>query len=470
MKNGHDNLFSIAEPLVGLPHIDQYAGAWAMYEPAFNLLLGHAKNINVQLHMEKVQSAEGQAAIAAQSSSEVAVRGSGIGVIEIVGPMQKHVSSFSSGTSTVHARRQLRAAMDDSIAGVLIHFDTPGGTVAGTHDLAADIAALAKKKPVYGHAPDLCASAGMWAAANCTKFFAGPSALIGSIGVFNVIYDLSQMAEKEGVEVHVVRFGAFKGSATPGTKITEEQLAEYQRIIDAYGDDFVSAIAKGRGMTKAEAKQLADGRVHKGQEAVDLKLIDGVQSMDATFSQLIEATKKPSGSSNKKAEARATLSGSKPMSTENSREAASEGTLVAELKSFTPTIKQLKAACPGASDSFLLEQVELGASLEDATKAHNVTLAAENAKLKADLAAKETAAKEKVEGAEPPKVKKGNPALADAATATDDDSTGDARETWDAKIAETMQSRSISRPEAAVIVGRKHPELRAALCGVDKLK
>ena len=61
-----------------------------------------------------------------------------------------------------------------------------------------------------------------------------------------MLTDSSKAAEDLGFKVHVVRAGALKGAGTPGTEITEEQLAETQKVVDAINEEFLGVIAKGR--------------------------------------------------------------------------------------------------------------------------------------------------------------------------------------------------------------------------------
>lgn len=427
------------------PYADQYFGVWCMYEPAFNGLVGQARQLNVQLHLEKQQQPQAQAAIAARGSGEVRIQRGGIAMIELSGSLQKHASSFSGGSSTVAARRQIRAAMnDEAVAGILLHIDSPGGTVAGTDDLGRDVAEAAKQKPVYAYIEDLGASAAYWIASQASKVFANSAGLVGSIGVFTVVHDLSQLAEKEGVQVHVVKFGGFKGSGVPGTKVSEEQLAEMQKLVNGYGEDFVAAVAAGRNLPRVTAEQLADGRVHKAADALSLKLIDGVQSIDATLSQLIEATQKPSrGSRAKDATRRPTMSqDSDPVAT--------------EVLTTNATLAQLKKAIPEAASDFLVSQLEAEATVEEAVRAHSQVLAAENAQLKADLE------KAQADAAATPKPKAGNPGLKDVTADSDGSSALDAREAFEAKIDE-YTATGLTRPQAVTKVAKKHPELRQAL-------
>lgn len=352
-----------------VPFADQYVGVWSILERHANALLQQAQQINIQLHLEQAATPERQAAIAAQASTELSVTREGVAVIQLSGSLTKQASSFASSRSTVAARRQVRAAAaDESVTGILLYIDSPGGMVAGTADLADEITTAKKKKPVYAYIEDLGASAAYWIASQADKVFANSSAEVGSIGVFMVVTDWKAFAEKEGAKVHVVRFGDYKGAGVAGTEITDAQLAEWQRSVDNYGAMFVDAIAAGRGLTKTQAQQLADGRIHPAAAAADLKLIDGVQSLDATMAALVVA-----GNGQKQK--------GKKMSTTASTDAPARE---------PATAAQLKAEFPESSAEFRMEQLEKGATIAEAHKAYSAHLTEQ---LKKEQAAREEAEK-----------------------------------------------------------------------------
>ncbi len=385
------SLLSSRVEFAGVPFIDQYAGVWALFEPHARVLLGQAENINLQLHLEQhAPQPTAGSAMGTSGLSDVRVTRDGIAIVELRGTLMKQVSSFSGGTSTVRARRQIRAAAaSDEVEGIFVVIDSPGGTVAGTADLAADIRAAGSKKPCFAFSEDLCASAAYWFGSQCHRLTAGASALVGSIGVFSVIYDMSKMAEKEGVKVHVVRFGEFKGAGTPGTEITEEQLARWQRITDAHGEDFVNAVAAGRKLAIDKAKLLADGDIHKGSAALDKKLIDAVETQDEAYAALIAEIKKPS---------------SKNRGTRMSKDPAELTATLSELRPAEASLSDLRDACPGASSDFLLSQLEKKATVAEAMKAHSQALADANAALakeRDELKAKATETEHKKRGAAP---------------------------------------------------------------------
>lgn len=226
-------------------------------------------------------------------------------------------------------------AADESAESILLYVDSPGGTVRGTGDLAAAIAEAAQKKNVVAYIEDLGASAAYWIASQASKVYANPTALVGSIGTFSVVYDMSAMAEQLGFKVHVMRAGEYKGAGTPGTAVTEEQIAEWQRVVDSINEHFIAGVAAGRHMSADAVRAIADGRVHVGKEAVALGLIDGVQTLEATIQSL-------------------------------QRPAAAPGRNPNRSRTTMASFQEIKAACPGADADFLVAQMSADASVDQA--------------------------------------------------------------------------------------------------------
>jgi signal peptide peptidase SppA len=217
----------------------------------------------------------------------------GTAIISIAGTMMKGDSKFSDVASTVRIRQALRAAQaDQAVNAILLVIDSPGGTLAGTAELAADVAG--SKKPVYAHIDDLGASAAYWVASQSRRVTANATAMVGSIGTVAIVEDTSKAYEMAGVKVYVISTGEFKGAFADGTKITEPQLQYYQGLINELNEHFVSGVTAGRKMEKKEVKAVADGRVFVAAEAKKLGLIDAVQSLEETVAYVAQRHQKPS--------------------------------------------------------------------------------------------------------------------------------------------------------------------------------
>ncbi len=228
----------------------------------------------------------------ADTSAGYETDGNGIAQIGIYGHMTKGQSKYG-GTSTVRTRIKVRKAVrDDSVQAILLHIDSPGGTVAGTAELADDIARAGQQKTIYAYVEDFGASAAYWLASQTSRISANRTALIGSIGILAILDDTSGRYEEAGIKVHIVSTGPYKGAFVDGAPITEEHLDYAQEMIDDMNAHFLQAIKQGRQMSLSAVKKLADGRVHIAAKAKELGLIDAVESLDETVDRLRKVVRK----------------------------------------------------------------------------------------------------------------------------------------------------------------------------------
>lgn len=217
------------------------------------------------------------------------VTSSGIALIPLSGPLMKAWSKYG-GTSSLWARAAIRNAdRDPNVKAIMLHVDSPGGTSAGTAELGDDIAAA--KKPLHAHIDDLGASAAYWAASQADHISMNRTGMAGSIGVYASIYDTSKAADLQGVQVHVLATGPYKGAGEEGAPVTEEQLAHWQGVINNQFTHFEAAVRGGRRMLKSQFNRVSDGRVFGAEESKALGLIDEVASFDKAMIRLKQAAK-----------------------------------------------------------------------------------------------------------------------------------------------------------------------------------
>ena len=216
----------------------------------------------------------------------------GVAIVRLLGPLMKGWSKYG-GTSTIDARRQLRAAaVDKKVKGVLLAIDSPGGTAAGTAELADEVQAAGRAKPLHAFIEDTGASAAYWAASQAGRITANRGAMVGSIGTMAVLYDVSKAAEKQGVEPVVFTTGPYKAMGVEGAAITAEQREYWQGVVDKLNEGFLDAVSRGRGFGKEGLDAVSDGRVWVGKDAQALGLIDGVGSFDDAMNGLLAAVEK----------------------------------------------------------------------------------------------------------------------------------------------------------------------------------
>lgn len=217
------------------------------------------------------------------------VTAEGIAVVSIDGMMTKGTSKYEGTTSTAATRRALRAAAErEDVRAILLRVSSPGGYVDGTADLAADVARIAGELPVEAYIEDIGASAAYWVASQAAKVWANPTAVIGSIGTFQVLWDESKAFDAAGIKVHVLSTGPLKGAGQQGTEITPEILKAEQTIVDDVNAHFLRGVRTGRKMTPKQVEAVATGEVWIASKAKDLGLIDGIRTIDQVVASLAE--------------------------------------------------------------------------------------------------------------------------------------------------------------------------------------
>ncbi len=435
---------------LGVPHLADYFGVWSILEDPFRAAVARFSGVDLHAHVQA------QAAQARSLDLSYSVTDDGVALFELDGLMMKHASSFSGTASTTALRHQLRnGARDDKVQKGLLKIDSPGGTVAGTKDLADDVAAFAKVKPIVAYIEDLGASAAYWVASQTTKIYANATALVGSIGTYAVICDYSAQAAMIGVKVHVVRSAQFKGEGVEGTEVTAAHLAEAQDRIDALNEFFVQGVSIGRKMAIGKVREIADGRVHVGEKARAIGLIDGVRSLDDVFVEL-QSIGKP-----RQSQTRVSLSTKerKTMSTVTDDPQATEQT-PATPKAATPpplpaaaSYADIVAACPGADAAFICAQQAASATVDQARKGWMTAQQDQNVALKKDLeSARAQAAKP---GVTPLGTGDGKNTLSAAAGG------GDATDRWNQAVAEKVAAGKTQAQAIAAVVA-EDPDLQDA--------
>ena len=193
----------------------------------------------------------------------------GIGVIAIEGPILRKpdliARVFLGATSSEEIGEALReAAGRNDIKAVFLNIDSPGGTVAGTPELAAAVASLNERKPVYAFSSGLMCSAAYWVASQARAIYATPSAQVGSIGVVQAVIDSSAAIDKAGIKVEMFSVGKYKAMGAPGTALTDDQRELIQSNLAEIAAEFHDAVlSRGRAIP-AEAME---GQTFSGKQA-----------------------------------------------------------------------------------------------------------------------------------------------------------------------------------------------------------
>lgn len=223
----------------------------------------------------------------ANERTSLRVGADGVAVVVLDGVMSKGGGWFGASTSAVRAQVRDAAARDD-VRAIVLKISSPGGYVDGTADLAADVATAATRKPVEAYVEDVCASAAYWVASQARKVWANPTALVGSVGAFQVVWDESEAFRQMGVKVHVLSTGPLKGAGEPGTEVTDEQLAAERTLVTDLCAHFFGAVRTGRKLTPRQLDAVTTGEVWIASKAKGLGLVDGIRTLDDVVADLAE--------------------------------------------------------------------------------------------------------------------------------------------------------------------------------------
>lgn len=203
-----------------------------------------------------------------------------IAVIDIKGTIVRTADSseINSSTASVDVIKLLDKAQEDkNVKAIVLDINSPGGYVSPTVDIYDKIQKVqdAGKKVVVSMG-DAAASGGYYISSPADKIFAEKSTTTGSLGVIMTLMNFEGLFDKYGYEEIVIKSGELKDMGSWSRKMTDEERGVFQHFIDEAYDDFVKAIADGRGMEESKVRRIADGRIYTGTQAKDLGLVDEV--------------------------------------------------------------------------------------------------------------------------------------------------------------------------------------------------
>jgi protease-4 len=170
-------------------------------------------------------------------------------------------------------------AKNDSIAGVLLWIESPGGEVGPVIQIYDEVRKLNALKPVVSYTGGIAASGGYYIALGSEKIVSAPLAQVGSIGVLYVHYDMEKNYQMNGIKVEVFRTGKHKDMGGEWRDLTPEEKEMITGMINEYFDAFLTAFSRGRNLSMEKAKKYATGETWLGKD-VNGTLIDETGSID----------------------------------------------------------------------------------------------------------------------------------------------------------------------------------------------
>ena len=170
---------------------------------------------------------------------------------------------------------------DDDVKAVVIRVNSPGGSAFASEQIWREVCLLKEKKPVVISMGGMAASGGYYISCAANHIFAEPTTLTGSIGIFGMVPDFSElMTEKVGLKFDVVKTNDMADLGSMGRPFNAAESAQMQKMVERGYDLFTKRVADGRGMSQDSVKMIAEGRVWTGEQGLKIGLVDELGNLD----------------------------------------------------------------------------------------------------------------------------------------------------------------------------------------------
>lgn len=183
------------------------------------------------------------------------------------------------------------ARKDKNIKAIVLRIDSPGGSALTSDLIWREVELTKKVKPVVVSMGNYAASGGYYIACNANTIFAEKNTITGSIGVFGILPNFSQLTKKIGINVEQVRTHENASRYSPFVPLDEKFKAVTQEGVEHIYNTFVMHVAQGRKMTFAQVDAIAQGRVWAGSEAVKIGLVDKIGGLNDAIKEAAKLSK-----------------------------------------------------------------------------------------------------------------------------------------------------------------------------------
>ena len=216
-----------------------------------------------------------------------------VALIPVLGVISNRANMFSDvsaggGTSVQKLTAQFRQAVSSSsVATIVLDIDSPGGSVDGVFELAAEIYAARGRKRIIACANTLAASAAYALCAAAKEVVIAPSGQCGSIGVYGSHEDHSKELDKMGVKISYISAGKYKTEGGPTEPLSEAARAFMQSEVNDFYAMFVKVVAQCRNDSQSNVRAgYGEGRCVTAARAVKANLADRIATLDEVLLQL----------------------------------------------------------------------------------------------------------------------------------------------------------------------------------------
>ena len=214
-----------------------------------------------------------------------------IAVISLSGTISSQEGSWITGSTITPGlvRQHLqRAERDRAVKAIVLRIESPGGTVPASQEILREISRVSETKPIVVSMEGTAASGGYYISTGADKIVALPTTMTGSIGVISQIPNIEDLFERLGIEMQTFTGGRHKDMYRGLRPLTPEEEEIMQDLVDEFYEHFIQVVARGRGLSEGEVRDLATGQLYTGAQAHRLNLVDELGGLDVAIDTAME--------------------------------------------------------------------------------------------------------------------------------------------------------------------------------------
>lgn len=189
-------------------------------------------------------------------------------------------------------RRSIKEAReDDKVKAIVLRVDSPGGSALTSDLIWREIELTKGIKPVVVSMGNVAASGGYYISCNADMIFAEPNTITGSIGVFGVLPNFTELSKRIGIHTQQIKTNKNAAEYSPFIPLDDTMRAQTQSDVERIYSIFVNRVAEGRNMTFEQVDNIGQGRVWTGADALGIGLVDKLGNLNDAVAEAAKMAK-----------------------------------------------------------------------------------------------------------------------------------------------------------------------------------
>jgi protease-4 len=206
-----------------------------------------------------------------------------IAIVYAQGVIVNGEGTANSIGSDLFAQQLAKLRRNENVKAVILRINSPGGSATASEIIFREVKLLSEEKPLIVSMGNVAASGGYWIAAGGDYIFAEENTITGSIGVFGLLFNLQEIADKNGITVDSVTTGKLANLGGGIRPRNPRELAIYQKSVDQTYRLFLRKVSRSRQLSREKVAKIAQGRVWSGKAARNIGLVDKIGGLEAAL-------------------------------------------------------------------------------------------------------------------------------------------------------------------------------------------